>query len=49
MIGESVTIHRHAAIFGRFGEALQDARRDSGKQGIISESRKKIKGQGKIT
>lgn len=36
-------------ITGRFREALQDARSDSGEQGIISDSRKKIKGQEKIT
>lgn len=34
-------------ITGRFGEALQDARSDSGEQGIISGSIKEIKGQGR--
>lgn len=36
-------------ITGGFGEALQDASSDSGEQGIISDSRKKIKGgKGKL-
>lgn len=34
-------------ITGRFGEALQDARSDSREQGIISDSIKEIKGQGR--
>lgn len=34
-------------IIGRFGEASQDGRSDSGEQGIISDSRKVIMGQGR--
>lgn len=34
-------------ITRRFGEASEDERSNSGEQGIISESRKEIKGQGK--
>lgn len=46
-------VSKHAQVCSNitdgFGEALQDAWSDSGEQGIISDSRKKIKGQGKIT
>lgn len=48
LIGGSVSIPKRAAFTDTFGEALQDARCDSGEQGIISGCRK-IKGQGKIT
>lgn len=37
-----------SSITGRFGEASQDGRSDSGEQGIISDYRKKIKGQGRL-